>query len=119
MTCSACKAEMKEVVVDGVTIDRCERCGGVWLDAGEAEELAKKTKPGKDALKKQKYEVLKQWKSAAQDPKPTDRACPRCEEPLSRVNYKDIPGLHVDACRRKDCGLYLDRGELEKIRLVG
>lgn len=119
MTCAGCKADMTEVVVDGVTIDRCPRCGGVWLDAGEAEELAKATKPGKDALKRRKYELLRQWRTSPVDPRPTDRECPRCGAALSRANYKDIPGLHVDHCAKAGCGLYLDKGELEKVRLVG
>ena len=30
-------------VYHDVSIDRCERCGGVWLDPGEHVELARKT----------------------------------------------------------------------------
>lgn len=120
MDCCACKASMAEVVVDGVTIDRCGRCGGVWLDAGEAEELAQKSKPTKkDELRQKKYELLRQWKTGPQTSKPGDRECPRCHARLSRANYKDVPGLHVDLCATKSCGLYLDKGELEKIRLIG
>jgi uncharacterized protein len=120
VNCSGCKKAMAEVVVEGVTIDTCAQCGGVWLDSGEADDLAKKggkTSP-KDELKKKKYELLKQWKVSPQDPRPTDRSCPRCEEHLVRVNYKQVPGLLVDKCP-KDCGLYLDKGELEKVRLLG
>lgn len=118
MNCSGCGGDMQELVVDDVTIDQCERCGGVWLDAGEAEDLAKKgpTSP-KDELKRKKYELLRQWKAAPQDPRPTDRSCPRCDEHLVRVHYKHVPGLLVDKCA-KDCGLYLDKGELEKVRLI-
>lgn len=118
MNCSGCGGTMKELTVEKVTIDRCERCGGVWLDAGEADDLVKAApKSPKDALKKKKYELLRQWKVSPQDPRPTDRACPRCDEHLQRVNYKDVPGLLVDKCP-EDCGLYLDQGELEKIKLV-
>ena len=118
MTCSGCGSKMDEAVVDGVTIDRCERCGGVWLDAGEADDLVKKApKSAKDDLKKKKYELLRQWKVSPQDPRPTDRTCPRCDAHLQRVNYKQVPGLLVDKCP-DDCGLYLDKGELAKIKLV-
>lgn len=30
---------MVEIDRDGVTIDRCEKCRGVWLDRGELEKL--------------------------------------------------------------------------------
>ena len=29
----------------------------------------------------------------------------------------EIPGLEVDKCTA-DCGMYLDKGELEKVRLI-
>jgi Zn-finger nucleic acid-binding protein len=119
MKCAGCQGEMKELDLQGVTIDRCAKCGGVWLDAGEAEELAAKSKAsGKDAVKRKKYELLRGWKIAPQDPRETDRACPRCDVHLVRVNYKDVPGLLVDKCPA-DCGLYLDQGELEKVKLIG
>jgi Zn-finger nucleic acid-binding protein len=108
---------MTEITVDGVQIDRCDKCGGVWLDAGEAEALAKQDPSPQDEMKKVKLKLLQQWKTAAIDPKEVDRTCPRCEANMLRVNYKDIPGLHVEKCPQ-DCGMYLDRGELEKIRLV-
>ena len=31
--------EMEQVVLHGVVIDRCPKSGGIWLDAGELEEL--------------------------------------------------------------------------------
>jgi Zn-finger nucleic acid-binding protein len=109
---------MDEVELEGVLIDRCLRCGGVWLDAGEAEDLAAKGPASpRDELKRKKYELLRQWKVSPVDPRPTDRTCPRCDGGLLRVNYKQVPGLLVDKCEA-DCGLYLDKGELEKIRLI-
>ena len=117
MECAGCKGEMQELELDGVMIDRCERCGGVWLDAGEADDLVKKTPTPREALQKKKLELLRQWKVAAVDPREVDRACPRCDKNLLRVNYKDIPGLQVDKCQ-DDCGMYLDKGELDKVRLI-
>mgnify|MGYP001274935749 FL=1 len=117
MECPGCQFDMREHELDGVMIDECKRCGGVWLDAGEAEELVKKAPTPREALQKKKLELLRQWQVAALNPRETDRKCPRCPEPLMRVNYKDIPGLQIDKCR-SDCGMYLDKGELEKVRLI-
>ncbi|MBN2361232.1 MAG: zf-TFIIB domain-containing protein [Deltaproteobacteria bacterium] len=39
MKCPKCGMDLKTVVHRGVEIDRCENCGGVWLDRGELEEL--------------------------------------------------------------------------------
>ena len=118
MKCSGCGNAMAELELDGVTIDQCGTCGGVWLDEGEADDLAKALEPSpQDELKQVKLKLLREWKTAARDPKRVERTCPRCEEHMVRVNYKDIPGLQVETCA-KHCGRYLDRGELEKVRLI-
>jgi Zn-finger nucleic acid-binding protein len=39
MNCPRCKAELTEMDRDGITIDRCEGCRGIWLDRGELEKL--------------------------------------------------------------------------------
>jgi Uncharacterized protein conserved in bacteria len=40
MKCPKCGGALDEIVFRGVTIDRCNSCGGVWLDSGELEKLA-------------------------------------------------------------------------------
>lgn len=37
--CPKCEGKLVEVKVEDVTIDRCDKCNGVWLDAGELEQL--------------------------------------------------------------------------------
>lgn len=34
---------MEQVLIDGVTVDRCKTSGGIWLDAGELEEILKQS----------------------------------------------------------------------------
>jgi len=41
MRCPRCDGDLKEGKVDEVSIDTCEKCGGVWLDSGELEQLTK------------------------------------------------------------------------------
>lgn len=42
MTCPRCQARLSLSVRDGIEIDRCPRCRGVWLDAGELDRLLAK-----------------------------------------------------------------------------
>jgi uncharacterized protein len=37
-----CECDMKEVDFENVKIDVCEKCGGVWLDAGELNQILNK-----------------------------------------------------------------------------
>lgn len=40
MICPKCQNVMKTVNKDGVHIDQCEGCGGIFLDRGELEQIA-------------------------------------------------------------------------------
>lgn len=46
MRCPRCDGSLKESKFEEVLIDTCEKCGGVWLDAGELEQLTKGEKGG-------------------------------------------------------------------------
>lgn len=39
MSCPKCKGEMRQYERNGVTIDQCEECRGIFLDRGELERL--------------------------------------------------------------------------------
>ena len=45
MKCPRCESALIELDRDGVTVDRCERCRGIWLDRGELEKLQAKASP--------------------------------------------------------------------------
>lgn len=40
LTCPVCQGAMREVNREGILIDVCTQCRGVWLDRGELEKLA-------------------------------------------------------------------------------
>src|ERR671911_404647 len=42
MKCPRCDGALNESKVEDVTIDVCDKCGGVWLDSGELEQLTKR-----------------------------------------------------------------------------
>jgi uncharacterized protein with PIN domain len=46
MRCPRCDGSLKESKFEEVSINTCEKCGGVWLDSGELEQLTKKDKGG-------------------------------------------------------------------------
>jgi uncharacterized protein len=46
MQCPRCDGALTESKVDEVMIDSCDKCGGVWLDSGELEQLTKKDSSG-------------------------------------------------------------------------
>jgi ribosomal protein L37AE/L43A len=40
MQCPRCDGTLREVEQGDVRIDRCDKCHGIWLDAGELEQLS-------------------------------------------------------------------------------
>lgn len=42
MHCPKCGDSLQEIELKGVKIDRCMSCQGIWLDAGELEQVSKK-----------------------------------------------------------------------------
>ena len=47
-SCPVDSASTKKDVVHNVIIDRCGKCGGIWLDGGELEVLKKAIETGAD-----------------------------------------------------------------------
>src|SRR5678816_4337655 len=46
MQCPRCDGSLKESKFEEILIDTCDKCGGVWLDSGELEQLNKKDNGG-------------------------------------------------------------------------
>ncbi|MGB8510660.1 MAG: zf-TFIIB domain-containing protein [Pyrinomonadaceae bacterium] len=45
MACPRCDGMLHEETYDDVHIDRCNSCNGIWLDAGELEQIIKQENP--------------------------------------------------------------------------
>ena len=41
MKCPKCGMELIEIDYKGIKVDKCSRCEGIWLDAGELEAISK------------------------------------------------------------------------------
>ena len=50
MRCPKCGMELIEIDYKGIEIDECSECLGVWLDAGELEQIANLNKTSLDKL---------------------------------------------------------------------
>ena len=46
MQCPRCDGSLKESTFEDVSIDTCDKCGGVWLDSGELQQLTRKEAGG-------------------------------------------------------------------------
>ncbi len=109
MDCPICrKTAMITLELDEVEIDYCMKCGGIWLDSGELEQLFEDPA--------QAEALLDSVASAkAKDHKEQPYPCPICDKKMDKVYIGETEGkVLIDACPRKD-GLWFDKGELARI----
>ena len=106
MDCPDCKNAMITLELEGVEIDYCTNCGGIWLDTGELELLL--NDPGKAKILLDSFRI---------DSSSTERLkkCPICDKKMQKIVVgSSKPVLLIDKCRRGD-GLWFDKGELQDI----
>jgi Zn-finger nucleic acid-binding protein len=112
MKCLNCGTEMttNQVVTkkDSISYDMCDKCGSLWLDAGDLDKMAFKTTGS--------IEYCEEIGSDEAEKKP--KKCPRCDDfNLSKVKFLESDDIHLHLCR--NCGgFWLDGGELNRIDKV-
>lgn len=104
MKCVKCEGQLIPVTVDGVEVDKCNVCSGVWFDLGELKSILK----GKDNT------PLRNVIQNNEGHDEIEASCPRCggQTKMVRVVDPKDSSFHVDTC--SIChGNWLDGGELE------
>ena len=92
--------------LEDVEIDYCTDCGGIWLDAGELEQLLNEPDKAKSLLDSFKIDSESGEKI---------RKCPICDKKMQKIVVgSSKPVLLIDKCRKGD-GLWFDKGELQDI----
>lgn len=102
--CPKCHTMMKRVTIDGIDVDRCQGCGGLWLDLGEKESLLKKREHVKQADPTRPSHHGRNEEKAVMH-------CPRDRSRL--VRQQDAAQRHIAFESCSVCGgVFLDPGEL-------
>jgi len=104
MICPNCKdIELKPIMSkQGVEIDTCNKCKGVWLDKGEIFFFTKKVNV-----------VARVLEQAIKEGKPTEKLSPKTQKPMHEIVLFDGK-LHIDYCPQSG-GLWFDAGEFEQL----
>lgn len=106
MRCPKCKNDMEQVEIDGIEIDRCKSCRGMWFDVGESDalrniEAATAIDIGDSDSGRQMNEI--------------DRyRCPRCDGGMMRMfdpRESDIWYEECTSCK----GTFFDAGEFKDL----
>jgi PAT family beta-lactamase induction signal transducer AmpG len=109
MRCPKCRSDMEQVMIDGIEVDRCSDCHGLWFDGGELSKLSNKKAAavldiGDVAIGKKQNEI-------------EHYRCPRCAGPMNRL--VDPAQTHIWFERCGSCrGSFFDAGELSDLVTV-
>ncbi|MBN2563687.1 MAG: zf-TFIIB domain-containing protein [Phycisphaerae bacterium] len=106
MNCPKCKGSMESVAHEGVTVDRCTACGGIWFDALEAEDLIASERGGSVDT----GSPIKGW----QMNRIRDIHCPRCGEQMQTVSDTKESLVKFEVCT-KCHGYFMDAGEFRDL----
>lgn len=107
---------LRELYYDGIMIDVCPSCRGVWLDKSELPALIKRRdQQWSDQLIDHVLSTLGQDGIPAEE-LAQQRHCPLCHTHMDAVNYQGNSGVIIDTCP-KGHGVWLDHNELGKIRI--
>jgi len=113
VNCPRDETELREVAVEGTTIDICPKCDGKWLDQGELERLVLANMPAgvtpasvESAMTAAERPTF--FDTTGGDPELT---CPRCRVIMQKVQFQSgDAALTADRC--SSCqGFWLDTGE--------
>lgn len=107
--CPKCHIRMERLDTAGVEVDRCLRCGGIWLDQGELDTLLRARNVVAGAIAR--LDAGPAMPGAGTRHQVGQVDCPRDRVRMTTVRDRRQPHIAFEACGR--CGgVFMDRGEL-------
>lgn len=111
--CPDCGIALQTVRVDtseGIfSIERCERCFGLFFDVGEVQAFLEASVSPTFAINLKEIANINDERTRANQPI-SYKKCPECGVLMNRKNFAAMSGVVVDQC--KEHGVWLDNGEL-------
>ncbi len=102
MDCPRCGSDLKTEKYNGIEVDKCVSCEGMWLDYPELDELEDKAM---DADEQKGTMITRSG--------PSELACPRCRGAMQQFRYR-FNELWLDVCEAEH-GFWLDKGEEKRV----
>lgn len=107
MKCPKCTAGMETIAFQGIEVERCSACHGLWFDILEHEDLRRMA--GSEAIDDGLPEVGKAFDAAEAG------SCPACAAPLVRMVDPKQSHLWFEQCSA--CyGVFFDAGEFRDFK---
>jgi uncharacterized protein len=111
MKCPRDGSELRQVRVNGIELDKCHQCDGIWFDPGELDRIRELDRSDVEEQIEQQYGNP----NIAQGQVDGYMRCPRCADGrLNQITYTFERRVKIDRCDQ--CfGVWLDDKELDAI----
>ena len=116
MDCPRCQLMLRTTDYEGVEVDLCDNCWGMWLDTGELEEILDVRDMKFSADEKRQFMDLKRGGAEALSKQRDTIKCPSCGDPMDVIEADAGITLVIDRC--PDHGIWLDSGEIKAVQAV-
>lgn len=108
MNCPKCQVALHKKTIQGIEVDECGQCEGLWLQRDELRQV--KDKIDSD-LNWMDFEI---WKHPEKFKTKSERIkCPHCGDSMHVLEYGDTK-VEIDYCSQCE-SVWLDKNELQKI----
>jgi Zn-finger nucleic acid-binding protein len=105
MKCQRCDVEFKTREIQGVNVECCPACGGVFLHEGELKKITHETVGDVEYASIENLDPEKLF----------GLNCPLCkDEEMVKINFISYSNISIGYCQ-KCKGIWLDKGELKSI----
>jgi Zn-finger nucleic acid-binding protein len=122
-TCPECNNNLSTELLEDIEIDKCSTCNGIWLDANELQQIAKRTpdrsthttNSSPSTLATRDIDITIDNDTIKQHTKNKKRKCPKCSDnELISFIFGGDSNIELDRCPKCE-GIWFDEGELNKI----
>lgn len=105
MICPVCNESMIVLELDGIEIDYCPSCHGIWLDGGELELMI--------VDENERNRILSSFRLETGSPEKKYK-CPICNKKMDKVYVGENQEVLIDKCPAND-GIWFDKDELKSV----
>ena len=113
MECPACHSALSRRHYHRLYLEVCPSCRGIWFDPGNLNEFIEDLLDNNPDIPPLSLQPRDKTINLFTLREPV-RTCPRCGQPLEKVNYGGDSNIVVDRCPA--CGgIWTDGGEIEKM----
>ena len=115
LQCPRCEKALYNEPYEGVLVDICADCAGVWLDTGELKHILESREQEFTPEQIAEVKGVSNRHYGRNEDQVGELFCPRCSAIMTRFNYASTTGIMLDKCNEH--GIWFDKGELEAVQI--